>query len=290
MSKGELVSAFGEQLPSLDRQRFSDPEYLARSRYLASDLLDTYKNSPAELMAVKNWIAQQGEVLFDEEINLILERNITLPRPWTTADCQEAVPKKFSSINTLFNLTIPSMAEDGLIVGTAGGVYDILHLGHLLFLRECRKQCDVLVLGVDENPLIKKTKGSDRPFNDFAVRVGTLSELPFVDQIVRIPELAITTGPNLIPYMTFFYSRPEWYGRIGPNLRFFLTENDPATELKLSAADFVGARAVVLPKFTQMSTTKIARHFGLKATSYQPNHFGPNPWWIQRYVDLAKRL
>jgi len=44
------------------------------------------------------------------------------------------------------------------------GAFDILNLGHLYYLNDCRKHGDCLIVGIDSDQLIKKHKGNDRPY------------------------------------------------------------------------------------------------------------------------------
>jgi len=48
-------------------------------------------------------------------------------------------------------------------VGLTSGTYDLLHYLHHIFLEKCRRQCDFLIVGIDSDRLVKKTKGDDRP-------------------------------------------------------------------------------------------------------------------------------
>ncbi|MFC1598825.1 adenylyltransferase/cytidyltransferase family protein [Patescibacteria group bacterium] len=44
------------------------------------------------------------------------------------------------------------------------GAFDILNLGHLRYLEDCRKHGDCLIVGIDSDQLIKLHKGNDRPY------------------------------------------------------------------------------------------------------------------------------
>ena len=54
-------------------------------------------------------------------------------------------------------------AHPNLTVGLTSGTFDLFHDFHLRFLLRCRRECDVLIVGVDSDAEVRKTKGSDRP-------------------------------------------------------------------------------------------------------------------------------
>ena len=54
-------------------------------------------------------------------------------------------------------------AFDGRVVGLTSGSFDLYHHMHRLYLVRCRRLCEVLIVGVDSDDLIKKTKGENRP-------------------------------------------------------------------------------------------------------------------------------
>ena len=69
-----------------------------------------------------------------------------------------------------------------MTIGYAYVVGDILHVGHLLHLRNCRKLCDRLIVGVltDEATMEKKP----RPTVPFEQRIQLVAALRYVDAAV----------------------------------------------------------------------------------------------------------
>lgn len=62
----------------------------------------------------------------------------------------------------------------------AGGCWDLLHYGHIEFLKKCKNLGDLLVVGVGSDELIssyKKIKTSDNQYE----RLNNVSKLDFVD-------------------------------------------------------------------------------------------------------------
>ncbi len=63
------------------------------------------------------------------------------------------------------------------------GTFDILHPGHLYFLREAKKHGDHLTVVVTPASIVKKLKGKAPMFGE-AHRVATVKLMSFVDRVV----------------------------------------------------------------------------------------------------------
>ena len=75
------------------------------------------------------------------------------------------------------------------------GCFDILHVGHVQYLREAAQLGDILVIGLNSDASIKRIKGEDRPINKEQDRAEILAALEFVDYVVLFEE---DTPINLI--------------------------------------------------------------------------------------------
>jgi len=79
-------------------------------------------------------------------------------------------------------------AEGKNIVFT-NGVFDILHPGHIRYLRDARALGDLLIVGVNSDRSVKAlAKAPNRPINPEAERVEVLSALASVDAVVIFDE------------------------------------------------------------------------------------------------------
>jgi rfaE bifunctional protein nucleotidyltransferase chain/domain len=79
-------------------------------------------------------------------------------------------------------------AQGKTIVFT-NGVFDILHPGHVRYLRDARALGDLLIVGVNSDRSVKAlNKAPDRPINSEAERAEVLSALASVDAVVTFDE------------------------------------------------------------------------------------------------------
>ena len=63
------------------------------------------------------------------------------------------------------------------------GCFDILHAGHVSYLKEARRQGDFLVVGLNSDSSIREIKGPSRPVNSEEMRAAVLSGLGCVDYV-----------------------------------------------------------------------------------------------------------
>ncbi len=80
-------------------------------------------------------------------------------------------------------------SEDGKgkVVFT-NGCFDLLHLGHVRYLKEAKNLGDILIVGVNSDESVKKLKGEGRPILPEEARAEIISSLSFVDYVVIFAE------------------------------------------------------------------------------------------------------
>ncbi|NCU41745.1 MAG: hypothetical protein EOM19_03410 [Candidatus Moranbacteria bacterium] len=74
------------------------------------------------------------------------------------------------------------------ILVLVGGCYDLLHLGHILFLQKCKSYGDVLVVATSSDKRIRERKGISRPIIREKDRVRVLASLSDIDYALIAPE------------------------------------------------------------------------------------------------------
>lgn len=75
------------------------------------------------------------------------------------------------------------------------GCFDVMHRGHIEYLKFTKQQGDIVVLGLNSDSSVKTIKGPQRPINNEHDRAAVLAALEFVDYITIFDE---PTPLNLI--------------------------------------------------------------------------------------------
>ena len=101
---------------------------------------------------------------------------------------------KLTRLNALTEITKRLKKEGKRIVFT-NGCFDLLHLGHIRYLKEARRLGDILIVGLNSDNSVRSLKGKDRPLVKEKDRAEILSTLEMVDYIIIFNEL---TPKNLI--------------------------------------------------------------------------------------------
>lgn len=68
------------------------------------------------------------------------------------------------------------------------GCFDLLHPGHVAYLRQAKALGDYLVVAVNDDDSVKRLKGNTRPINNVQSRMTILSALAAVDWVVPFSE------------------------------------------------------------------------------------------------------
>jgi D-beta-D-heptose 7-phosphate kinase/D-beta-D-heptose 1-phosphate adenosyltransferase len=68
------------------------------------------------------------------------------------------------------------------------GVYDLLHPGHVRYLRAARAEGDTLIVGVNSDRSVRANKGPGRPINPEGERAELIASLAAVDVAVVFDE------------------------------------------------------------------------------------------------------
>ena len=94
--------------------------------------------------------------------------------------------EKLGKLRALEQL-MPELAayrRQGRTIAFTNGCFDILHAGHISYLRKAAEHGDLLVVAVNSDASIRRIKGPGRPVNRQADRLMVLSELQSVDYLV----------------------------------------------------------------------------------------------------------
>jgi D-glycero-beta-D-manno-heptose 1-phosphate adenylyltransferase len=84
----------------------------------------------------------------------------------------------------------------------ANGCFDLLHVGHVRYLREARAMGDALLVGVNSDASVARLKGAGRPIMSAAERAEIVAALESVDAVVifdddTADQLVATLRPDI---------------------------------------------------------------------------------------------
>jgi rfaE bifunctional protein nucleotidyltransferase chain/domain len=87
---------------------------------------------------------------------------------------------------------VKALQEAGKIIVATNGCFDLLHVGHVRYLKAARALGDALVVGVNGDQSVRELKGSGRPLNNETDRAEVVASLDSVDLVAIFPELRAT--------------------------------------------------------------------------------------------------
>lgn len=152
---------------------------------------------------------------------------------------------KILTINQAIKIS-EKIRKKGKKIVLTGGCFDILHIGHIAYLTNAKKQGEILMVLLESDETIRNTKGENRPIHTQEQRATILATLSVVDYIVFLPpmkedknydELVFSLKPAII---------------VG-------TKADPKRIHKERQAKVIHAQLIdVVERITDTSTSKLA--------------------------------
>lgn len=125
-----------------------------------------------------------------------------------------------------------------------GGVFDILHYGHVIFLKKAKALGDYLIVAIESDKRVKDIKGPGRPIHNQEQRKEILESLRFVDEVVVLKDKMTDRD----------YA--DMVKKIQPAI-IAVTKGDPLAKTKTKQAEMVGAKFVEIIKIESLSTSQI---------------------------------
>ncbi|MGM0411034.1 MAG: D-glycero-beta-D-manno-heptose 1-phosphate adenylyltransferase [Bacillota bacterium] len=122
---------------------------------------------------------------------------------------------KIKNLNELKKIRREYKNRNEKVVFT-NGCFDLLHIGHVRYLYEAKKQGDILIVALNSDSSVKQLKGDNRPIINENERAELLAALEMTDYIVIFEEL---TAINLINNL-----KPDIYVKGGDYSKETLTE------------------------------------------------------------------
>jgi rfaE bifunctional protein nucleotidyltransferase chain/domain len=112
-----------------------------------------------------------------------------------------------TSINSFALSKLKALKIKNKKIGLCHGVFDVLHPGHIIYLQEAKKICDILVVSLTSNSFVQK--GPGRPFFNLEQRKLVMSSLSCVDFVLEShSETAVEIIKNVKPH--FYIKGPDY--------------------------------------------------------------------------------
>ena len=226
---------------------------LSRARAVENQVYVALVNATGPDLAGKSrLISPDGEVLasLDEEEGGLVVRldwsHLRKARLLFNTGAETMVFKRVETKLTDLDSLLEELSwrrKKGQKVVFTNGCFDILHAGHVEYLRRARELGDCLVVGLNSDASVRRLKGPRRPVNTVSDRALVLANLYSVDYVVVFDE---DTPEGLIRAI-----RPD-----------VLVKGADWPEEKIVGASFVrsyGGRVVRLPLLEGRSTSEIIR-------------------------------
>ena len=136
---------------------------------------------------------------------------------------------------------LEALRKKGKKIAFTNGCFDILHVGHVRYLREAKKTADVLVLALNSDSSVRSLKGEKRPLMNEKERAEILAALEFIDFVTIFEELT--------PLELIIYLKPD-----------ILIKGGDWPEEKVVGREEIkkwGGRVAIIPEVEGKSTTNI---------------------------------
>jgi rfaE bifunctional protein nucleotidyltransferase chain/domain len=127
-----------------------------------------------------------------------------------------------------------------------GGCFDILHYGHIQFLKKAKALGNHLVVALESDKNIRRIKGEKRPIFGQNERREMLLSLKFVDEVIILKDEMTDQD-----YMDLVDKEEP--------CTIAVTAGDPILNKKKKQAESVGAKLVEIPQLEIPSTSQILK-------------------------------
>jgi len=129
-----------------------------------------------------------------------------------------------------------------IVLGT--GCFDIIHSGHLYFIKEARSKGDILVIGLNSDKSIKEIKGPNRPIISQKERGEIISSFREVDYVFIFDSKVV--NDDLI--------------KLRPDVFVLGAESAELYPEEVDAARKIGATIYLINRIPSSSTTSIIKN------------------------------
>lgn len=143
--------------------------------------------------------------------------------------------------------------KDCGVIGFTCSTFDLLHAGHVAMLEEAKRQCDFLIVGLQNDPTLDRPDSKNPPVQSVVERQIQLSAVKFVDDLVvynteKDLEDLLLTLPIDVRILGEEYAEREFTGRKicqDKGIKLYFNSRDhsfSSTSLRQRVADAQGKK------------------------------------------------
>ena len=129
-------------------------------------------------------------------------------------------------------------------IGYTTGVFDLFHIGHLNILREAKKRCKYLIVGVSTDEVAQEYKHK-KPIIPFENRIEIVQSIKYVDEVVPQTTMDKMKAWNELHFDVMFHGS-DWQN------------TDMYNEI-VKQFEEIGVDVVFLPHTEGVSSTQLAQ-------------------------------
>ena len=97
----------------------------------------------------------------------------------------------------------------GKVIGYTQGTFDMFHIGHLNLIRNAKRHCDYLIVGVNEDALVESYKHK-KPIVPLEERAEIVRAIRYVDQVIITDTLDKKEIWNKIRFDEIWKGNERW--------------------------------------------------------------------------------
>lgn len=114
-------------------------------------------------------------------------------------------PRTIPKLKTIDDLRriLDNRRTNGKTIVMTNGCFDVLHVGHVRYLKAARALGDLLVVALNADESVRRLKGANRPVNTLRDRAEILAAFPFVTYLCAfdtdsVEPLVRTIKPDIL--------------------------------------------------------------------------------------------
>ncbi len=136
---------------------------------------------------------------------------------------------------------VEGLKKQGKTIGFANGCFDLLHVGHIRYLKDAKANCDILIVALNTDESVKRLKGEGRPRTPLNERLEIMEPIEFIDYLTYFGEDTVEQTLRIIK----------------PDIQFKGTDYTVETVPERRVMEELGGRVMIVGDPKDHSTTEI---------------------------------